>query len=320
MKPRDAGAFTLIELLVGLVLTTALVGAMLAVAGPMLELWRRVGGGLVAEAQATAALDALERDVQSLVVAPPGGGQWLVVSLDGDVAELGRRGWTLGPRIKPDARRDLATRSPVGDAVLPESARFGRGGAWLRLFAAQPEADGGLPVALSYQILRRAPGSRPGPATAIRYVLCRSAVDPARTLAAGFDLGAADYRSGSAAARRPATITRPNLSDDALAVNVLDFGVAVARVDGRGEEERVFPAGPAGGALVLAGEPAEGITWVVDVVVRIATEEGARRLAALEAARSASPPGATWEEAWWRVAEAHSRVYRRRVLVRSGGS
>lgn len=320
MKAPTARGFTLVELLVGLALTLGLTGAMLAVASHSLELWRRVGGSGVAEAQAAAALDLLERDIQALVVAPPGGGTWLGLSFEDDPAALERRGWMTGPRMKPTVRVALAAPTTEESTADIDAARFGRGGAWLRFFTIQPEAAGSQPVAVSYQVIRRAPGSRPdaAPSTAVRYVLCRSAVEPARTLAAGFDLESADYRTGPGGARRPATITRPSLRDDALAVNVLDFGVRLRRSSPAGEEP-VFPQGDTDREFRLSGPLRPGEVLVVDVVLRIATEEGARRLAALEASASTIAPE-SWAEDWWRLAQAHSRAYWRRISVRTEGT
>ncbi len=319
MTASSCRAFTLVELLVGLALTLGLTAAMLAVAGHSLDLWRKIGGGGVAEAQAAAALDLLERDIQAMVVAPPGGGRWLGLSFDDDPAELERRGWISGARLKPAVRVGLVGATATETAAAFDAARFGRGGAWLRFFTTQPEATGSQPVAVAYQIVRRAPGSRPevSPPSAVRYVLCRSAVEPARTLAAGFDLAAADYRTGSGAARRPATITRPSLRDDALAVNVLDFGVRVRRLSVVGLEP-LFPAGDADRSFGLSGPLRSGDALVVDILLRVATEEGARRLAALEAGRGAVGAG-DWSAAWWRIAQAHSRVHGRRVMVRTEG-
>ena len=59
---------------------------------------------------------------------------------------------------------------------------------------------------------------------------------------------------------------------------------------------------------------------VVDVMVRILTDEGARLIAAFEAnpaipASTALPTGVNAQQYWWQVALAHSQVFTRRIVI-----
>ncbi|MDB6126754.1 MAG: prepilin-type N-terminal cleavage/methylation protein, partial [Verrucomicrobia bacterium] len=60
-------------------------------------------------------------------------------------------------------------------------------------------------------------------------------------------------------------------------------------------------------AKSLDGPMAERMPWVVDVVLRILTDDGARMIAGLENGRIAGD--------WWEIALAHSHVFTRRVVV-----
>lgn len=312
MRRGTGAAFTLIELLVGLVLTTGLAAALVAVGVAVTEVWHRVGGGLAAEVQATAALDRLERDLRSLLTHPQREGAWLAVSREDESAALLRRGWSLAGRPKPTSRRGGAGIAGIG-------ARFGRSGAWLRFFTTAPESSSYLPVAVGYQVIRWWPGTRESQPRSAgpRYVLCRTEIDPGRTWRAGFDLAAAPYRA--TASGRPSSLERPIPAADVLASSVIDFGVGVGYVDLDGRERRLFPLANEDDEFALVASPVGASALCVDVMVRVATEEGARRLAKLELEAAGSMDTATFEERWWQTAHAFSRARSRRILVYPGG-
>jgi type II secretory pathway pseudopilin PulG len=125
--------------------------------------------------------------------------------------------------------------------------------------------------------------------------------------------------------------------------NVIDFGVRLfVRVtinNGASSELReAFPVNRTGSSSVIVrgftaivvadGSPGpttpDGVSPVVagypeaaEILVRILTDEGARLIAAFEAGNTKRPADVkTDAEFWWRLAEANSQVYSRRVDIR----
>jgi hypothetical protein len=78
-------------------------------------------------------------------------------------------------------------------------------------------------------------------------------------------------------------------------------------------------SGAPGPVLASTGRPC--VPVYADVLLRILDDEGARLIDELEAgqaagfAAQATPTGLTAAQNWWRVAEAHSRVYTRRIQL-----
>ena len=214
------------------------------------------------------------------------------------------------------------------------------------------------PVAVSYQIVRRFIATNPAN-TNTGYLLHRTEVRPAASgtgssarpgvLEAGFDLTASGNayltgnntnngsQTGDPRTLQVVTTNQRNL-DSVIADNVIDFGVRcyVRDTAQPGGLRLVFPA-TAAGALSnsatarLRGSlppaiPAE--QWgnqqpfpdVVDVMVRILTEEGAAQIANLE--KSQTPAlvvpqkyNGNAQQWWWGVAMENSRVYTRRIVL-----
>jgi hypothetical protein len=136
-------------------------------------------------------------------------------------------------------------------------------------------------------------------------------------LAAGYDLSGPSYAMGSTAG---GALAVPGIRQ-VLADNVVDFGVrchasATDPGTGRAGLQQVFPAHgadleyPAGARG--SGEGPRAFPEVVDVMIRVLTDEGARQIAALEAGQLKGD--------WWTIALAHSRVFTRRVLVRANAA
>ena len=50
-------------------------------------------------------------------------------------------------------------------------------------------------------------------------------------------------------------------------------------------------------------------------MIRVLTDEGARLIADYEAGRLVPPAGETPADYWWALAEAHSEVFTRRILI-----
>lgn len=324
-RPQDSqGAFTLVELLVAAALTAVLAGIMFGITRSALELWRRAQEGFAADTEAGFVLDFIERDVQGAVFRADGQ-TWLAVDVINSPTLLVNHGWLTTDVIKPGAsesRRYLPTAVAGGGATIAE-ARFGLSGAWLRFITTNVESGGSLPVAVAYQIARR-PVSGEVSATnraAVRYTLFRSAVDQNTTLATGTDVLAAGYASSAASPQetgKASTLSNPG-KVDAIASNVVDFGVWLYVRDAGGSLRKIFPADE--NDETYRAVSVEPFPEVIDVMVRVLTEKGARLIAAIESGRGGveRPNAAMTDEAWWwSVAEAHSRVFTRRIEVKGG--
>ena len=240
-----------------------------------------------------------------------------------------------------------------------EHARFGTAGVWLRFFttsrgtntAATP-ATISAPVAVSYQIIRRFTASNPAN-TGTAYLLHRSEARPATAngrigvLEAGYNITSANYTTSTSGTNNgsvsgdPRGIKVPGGArnhDAVIADNVIDFGVRayVRDLTVPGGLRLVFPAN-AGGALsnaatsrlrgsLPANTPpanwgtAQPFPDVVDVMIRILTDEGAALIAEMERVQT---PALTIpakynnnaQEWWWGVAQENSRVYTRRIVL-----
>jgi hypothetical protein len=110
-------------------------------------------------------------------------------------------------------------------------------------------------------------------------------------------------------------MSNPNTAD-AIASNVVDVGVWLHRRNSSNELDRLFPA--SSGDTTHSASSREEFPEVVDVMLRVLTEEGARAIESIESGTTsvARPPGITDPEWWWSVVEANSRVYVRRIQVK----
>lgn len=325
----NKSAFTLMELLVAVAITVVLAGLMLMVVTNTLDLWRKTQDAFTTSAQATLALDLIERDLQAAVFRADDE-NWLAAEVINTPASLAFHGWTTRVSMKPAGAESqrLVPESGHGSAPLIAEARFGLSGVWLRFVTTNLESSGALPVAVSYQLARR-PVSGAIAATNpadVRYTLFRSAISPGGTLAVGNDVTAAGYASASATpagTRNPRTLTNPNTAD-ALASNVVDFGVWLqVREPATGALRRIYPADNLDLLHVahdLGAAPDDRrFPEVADVMIRVLSEQGAALLAEMEQGGGhliRPRHHATDAEWWWGIVETHSRVYFRRVILR----
>lgn len=352
---RRSRGFTLIELLVAAGITALLAGFMAVVVGDVAGYWTRTSGRLTIEAQARIVLDQLTLDLQSAQFAD-NGNTWLAATVQN--ATVAASGWSATgqnpARAKPVTPAVLSL-SMVAPTLADDANRFGVAGTWLRFFTsargtnqntvlAPFAVNASAPVAVSYQIVRRVASTSLNAAAKRRYLLHRSQVRPALngtfigTLEAGFNITAAPYTTVSTgntgATGDPRTVRAPTL-DSVLADNVIDFGVRFYVRDAAATSglRLVFPANAAGAPAntpltYLANVPSGGsgsfanlMPDVVDVSVRILTDQGAELIDGYEAITqrvfAPTTPAVTPQAYWWNLALANSRVFTRRIVLRA---
>jgi len=216
-------------------------------------------------------------------------------------------------------------------------------------------AASSAPVAVGYQIVRRFSGQSTL-STKTPYLLHRAEVRPAAAVVAGttrngvmesgYNILATAYTTSTAASNNGATTgdprsiqvpgaSRTNLAS-VIADNVIDFGVRcyvrdTTKPDGL---RLVFPAADETGtpsnattARLRAQLPATTVATstnydlvfpdVVEVMVRILTDEGARLIGEYERpGNQLTPPaGVNPQQYWWQIATANSQVYTRRIVI-----
>ncbi len=304
MKARG---FTLMELLVAAAITLVLAGLLLTITTNVLARWQHAQGASTSSIEAKLVLDQLERDLQGVVM-KSGGRSWLDVRLL-TAAELPAHGW----QVQSNAPMKPAVESLLlvpGTGVEPtiSNARFGQSGVWLRVISSDYDsgAGGSVPVAVAYQVGRRAVSSNTG--APVRYALFRERMTATNTFNNALDILFTDTS--------PADLTQPD-NADVIASNVVDFGIWLYARNNQGVMTPLFPATPS--TPSLARYPIDGIPAVADVMVRILSEEGAALVQAIEEGRVAQPPGyVSSGQWWWAVVEAHSRVFTRRVELKGG--
>jgi hypothetical protein len=241
-----------------------------------------------------------------------------------------------------------------------ENSRFGTAGVWLRFFTTSRGANTAAtpttisaPVAVGYQIIRRFTATNPANQNTA-YLLHRAEVRPTAianrpgVLESGYTITSAAYTTSNSGTNNGATTGDPrsiqvpgavrNL-DSVIADNVIDFGVRCYVRDQTlpGGLRLIFPASTSG-ALTNSPQPlraqlpsstqptAPGYNArflcpdVIDVMVRILTDEGAGLIANME--RNQTPAltipakyNNNAQEWWWGVARENSRVYTRRIVL-----
>ncbi len=299
---RTSRGFTLVEVIVALAITLLLATTMVLVVRGLLDVWQRSQGEGMGAVEAKIALDQLERDVQAAMMRRDGKA-WFDVRVLGN-AELPSHGWKMETTLpmKPDG--ESRAMLPVEAGATIAAARFGRSGVWLRMLTSDYDSAAGAsqPVAISYQMGRRAVSAGAGAPTG--YALFREKMSARATFedVAGFT------------ATSPGALTNPE-NDDVLASHVVDFGVWVLARDEAGRLTRLFPSSntiPLAAPFPGAGEPA-----VVDVMIRVLSDEGAAFVQAMEEGRIEQPAAVEAGAWWWSVVEAHSRVYTRRIEMKA---
>ena len=347
----DTGGFTLVELLVAATLTALLAALVLGVLSAVTNQWNRSAGELRTAAQAQLALDQITQDLEGALFRADGN-VWLAATV---LADTGLSGQWKPAAVPSQAKPgNTHARTLNLSAPALEEARFGVAGVWLRFFTTKPDTSASVsdlpaPVAVGYQIIRQNVTS--SPVSEQRYLLFRGEVRRTRTAGgaagvfeAGYNLDplaapATPYMTASGTAGDPGNLLRPPLGA-VLADNVIDFGVRLYQREGGGLR-LLFPARPAAAGaapaigmlsnavppasetqhLVCSAEPAEDDFYrhsfpdTAEVMIRVLTDQGARLIAAYEAGRLQPPAGVPPADYWWSLAESHSRVFTRRILI-----
>ncbi|MSU65557.1 MAG: hypothetical protein EXS38_05530 [Opitutus sp.] len=347
-------AFALIELLAAAGITALLAGFIVAIVSNLSGFWNRTSGRLSTEAQARYALDQLTLDLSAAQFRDDGN-VWLaadvVNSANGNSPTL----WQIAAsNPKPVGGISLAlTASKISDARFGNAGVWLRFFTTSRgSNVAASAATISAPVAVGYRIIRRF--SAPSPTnTKTAYLLHRAEVRPARVtttpiqttgpgvLESGYSITAAAYTTtGTTTRGDPRTVQVPGARGDLSAViadNVIDFGVRCYVRDATTPTglRLIFPASDDRGTPATTNNPlqsklpsstpttapefAHGALSpdVVEVMVRILTDEGARLIASYEQANSplTVPPGVNAQQYWWQLAAANSQVYTRRIVL-----
>ncbi len=351
--------FTLIELLVAASITAVLAAFMAVIVSNVTGVWSRTSGRLSTDAQARLILDQLALDLQGARYADDGR-VWLAATVLANTTNAGALWDTrnaTASALKP-ATVTGPQPLPTYNAAKISDATFGQAGVWLRFFTTRRGAFTttagtvstdptivSAPVAVGWQIIRRASSPNTIAAnTDRRYFLHRAEVRPAQTgtrpgtFESGYVINAAAYTTGGGANNNGATTGDPrsvqipgsttNL-DAVIGENVIDFGVrCYVHNATNGGLTTVFPATATDTTHLAStpprvGGPTTQFPEVVDVMVRILDDEGARLIADFEAnpQRITRPVGDTSIPSdaayWWRLALTHSQVFTRRIVIRA---
>jgi type II secretory pathway pseudopilin PulG len=335
-RKSRTGGFTLVEVLVAVGITAAIAAFMVSIVSNVSGFWGRTSGRLSAEAQARFILDQVTVDLQSALYRDDGN-TWLAASIPAGTNNTGGLWTTTGSTaagLKPANSAGSLQGIAVGNL---SDARFGIAGLWLRFFTVKRGTNATLttasaPVAVAYQIVRRATSGNEARSSDRRYLLHRSQVRPTNastartgTLESGFDIVATAYgpARNTAQTEDPAEIRYPTINS-VIGENVIDFGVRLYVRDASTATglRLVFPATNTTLTYAAKSPPSvpdatDPFPDVVDVMVRVLTDEGARVLAGYEASpqRITAPQGVTAQAYWWQLALANSQVYTRRIVV-----
>lgn len=330
--------FTLLEVLVSVGITAVLAGFIVFIVGNVSGFWSRTSGRVSAEAQARFVLDQITTDLQGAVYRDDGN-PWLAATILPSTANTGLWSTTGATTAALKPANGAGSLQGVATGNLAD-ARFGIAGTWLRFFSVKRGdnrtlATASAPTAVAYQIVRRATSGNEARSQDRRYLLHRTEVRPAAastslpgSFETGYNISAAAYAPSSNSVRNaddPAAIRYP-LIHNVIAENVIDFGVRLYVRDSGAADglRRVFPASNTT-TTYLARSPStlpgatDPFPEVVDVMIRVLTDEGARLIAGYEASpqRVTAQAGRTAQQYWWDLALANSQVFTRRIVLNS---
>ena len=359
-RRSNGSGFTIIELLVAAGITALLAGFIAVIVRNVSVVWTRSGNRLGTDSQARIVLDQLQLDLQGALYRDDGNVWLAadVLNNTGNSTLWQAAGRNPKPPTNLSLQMTQPNIANARFGVAGVWLRFfttSRGSNT----AATP-ASISAPVAVGYQLIRRFTATNPANTESMAYVLHRSEARPAATgtgasmrpgvLESGFDIASAAY-SGSAASTNnngsnpsdPRAIRTPGsarIFDAVLAENVIDFGVRCYVNDSSvpGGLRLIFPASASGALSNATNAPLRGklpsktpstdanydhlalFPDVVDVMVRILTDQGAMLIANIERVQTPALTvpakyNSNVQEWWWGIAQENSRVYTRRILV-----
>jgi hypothetical protein len=348
-------AFTVVELLVAAGITAVIALFIAAIVRNVSITWTRSSNRLGTDAQARLVLDQLQLDLQGALFRDDGN-VWFAADLLNTTSTSTL--WQVAPRNpKPTNALSLQLTAPnLANARYGAAGVWLRFFTTSRgTNTASTPTTISAPVAVGYQIIRRFTATnQANQGTA--YLFHRAEARPATltsgnrpgVLESGYNITAAAYTTSTSSTNSGATTGDPrsvqvpgnarNL-DSVIADNVIDFGVRCYVRDATvpGGLRLIFPA-TAAGALTNSPQPlrsqlpsdtptdAPNYNFrflrpdVVDVMLRILTDEGAAQIAAMEKIQTPALTvpakyNSNAQEWWWGVAQENSRVYTRRIVL-----
>ncbi len=353
-KHHSSHGFTLIELLAAAGITALLAGFIVAIVSNISGFWNRTSGRLSTEAQARYVLDQLTLDLSAAQFRDDGN-VWFAADVTNSANGGSPTLWQIAAlNAKPVGGVSLALTPPnIADGRFGNAGVWLRFFTTSRgSNVATTPTTISAPVAVGYRIIRRF--SAPSPAnTKTAYLFHRAEVRPARVtttgtqttgpgvLESGYTITAAAYTTtGTTTRGDPRTVQVPGARGDLSAViadNVIDFGVRCYVRDATTPTglRLIFPAADDRGTSATTNSPLQSklpsntpttapdyahaslFPDVVEVMVRILTDEGARLISTFEQANSplTVPPGINAQQYWWQLATANSQVYTRRIVI-----
>jgi Tfp pilus assembly protein PilW len=356
---RRRRAFTLVELLVAAGITALIAGFIAVIVRNVAITWTRSGNRLGTDAQARLVLDQLQLDLQGAMFRDDGN-VWLAAEIVDRTGLQGGPWQEAARNPKPTGAGAngsvLLNTVNIADARFGKAGVWLRFFTTSRNTNAST-ATASAPVAVGYQISRRFVATNPANQNTA-YLLHRVQTRPAATgagaaarigvLEAGYNIVSANYTTSATAANngsqpddpRAIQVISTNLRslDSVVADNVVDFGIRAYVRDAAspGGLRLVFPANatgqPAGNAnsryrpTLPSGTPPDATNFstifpdVVDVMIRILTDDGATQLANIERVQT---PALTVPQKyngnaqawWWGIVQENSRVYTRRIVL-----
>jgi hypothetical protein len=321
--------------------------------------WSRSGNRLGTDAQARIVLDQLQLDLQGARYRDDGN-VWLAADVLNNTGNSGvwqaaqrnpKPATNLSLQMTPP---DIANARFGVAGVWLRFFSTSRGSNT----AATP-ASISAPVAVGYQLVRRFTATNPANLNTA-YLLHRTEVRPGAVgtgstlrpgvLESGYDIVSAAYSGSGSGSDNNGTNTAdprairtpggPRVLDAVIADNVIDFGVRCYVRDASvpGGLRLIFPANANGTPSNATNAPLRGrlpsttpttvenydrltiFPDVIDVMVRILTEQGAQLMANVERIQTPTLPvpakyNNNAQEWWWGVAQENSHVYTRRIVV-----
>jgi type II secretory pathway pseudopilin PulG len=353
-RPTRRAGFTLVELLVAAGITAFLAASIAAIVANISTTAARAGNRLGTDAQARIVLDQIQLDLQSALFREDGN-VWLAADVLTTTGTSGLwQVAPRNPKPTGGLSQQL-TAANLAQARFNTAGvwlRFFTNSKPVTN-AAGNLVTPSAPVAVGYQIVRRFTATNPAN-LGTAYLLHRSEARPATangrigTFEAGFSITTANYTTSTSGTNNgsvtgdPRSIRVPGNArnlDSVIADNVIDFGIRAYVRDPAvpGGLRLIFPANAAGSlsnnpqalsARLRSDTPTTDPAYnfrflmpdVIDVMVRILTDRGAADIANIEKIVTPALPvpqkynnnAAAW---WWGIAEEHSRVYTRRIVL-----